>query len=70
MINNVVIVSGGQQSDSVIRVHVSILFQILSAFRLSGNIEQNSLFLGSVDLCWLSILFFKKLFILHWGIAD
>ena len=70
MINNVALVSVVQGSDSVIHIHVSILFQILSPFRLSGNTEQNSLFLGSVDLCWLSILFFKKLFILHWGIAD
>ena len=30
MINNVVIVSGVQQIDSVIHTHVSILFQILS----------------------------------------
>ena len=29
LINNVVIVSGVQQSDSVIHIHVSILFQIL-----------------------------------------
>ena len=30
--NNVVIVSGIQQSDSVIHIHVSILFQILFPF--------------------------------------
>ena len=29
MINNVVIVSGVQQSDSIIHIHISILFQIL-----------------------------------------
>ena len=43
MINNVVLVSGVQQSDSVIRIHVSILFQILFPFRLLQNIEQHSL---------------------------
>ena len=33
--NNLVLVSGGQQSDSVIRIHVSILFQILVQIWLS-----------------------------------
>ena len=28
--NNVVLVSGGPQSDSVIHIHVSILFQVFS----------------------------------------
>ena len=37
MINNVVIVSGIQQSDSVIHIHVSLLFQILFPFRFSLN---------------------------------
>ena len=41
MINNVVLVSGVQQSDSVIHIHVSILFQILFPFRLLQNIEQS-----------------------------
>ena len=36
-INNVVLASGMQQSDSVI--HLSIPFQILSPFRLLQNIE-------------------------------
>ena len=55
MINNVVIVSGVQQSDSVIHTHVSILFPILFPFRSLHNIEQSSLcyIAGS---CWLSIL--------------
>ena len=53
MINNVVLVSGVQQSDSV--VHVSILFQILFPFRLLQNIEQ-SLLCYTVGPCWLSIL--------------
>ena len=38
MINNVVLISGVQQSDSVIHIHVSILFQILFPFRLLQNI--------------------------------
>ena len=55
MINNVVLVSGVQQSDSVIHIHVSILFQILFPFRLLQNIEQNSL-CYIVGPCWLSVL--------------
>ena len=53
MINNVVLVSGVQQSDSVI--HVSILFQILFPFRLLQNTEQISL-CYTVGPCWSSIL--------------
>ena len=49
------IVSGVQQSDSVIHIHVSILFQILFPFRLLHNIEQSSL-CYTVGPCWLSIL--------------
>ena len=52
MINNVVLVSGVQQSDSVIHIHVSILFQIL--FPILQNIEQSSL-CSTVGPCWLSI---------------
>ena len=55
MINNVVLVSGVQQSDSVIHIHVSLLFQILFTCRLLQNIEQSSL-CYTVDPCWLSIL--------------
>ena len=64
MINNVVLVSGIQQNDSVIHIHVSILFQILFPFRLLRNIEQSSL-CYTVSPCWLSILFYflKFLFI-------
>ena len=43
MTNNVVLVSGVQQSDSVIHIHVSILFLILFPFRLLQTIEQSSL---------------------------
>ena len=39
--NNVVLVSGVQPSDSVIHIHVSILFQILFPFRLLHNVEQS-----------------------------
>ena len=53
--NNVVLVSGVQQSDSVIHIHVSILFQILFPFRLLQSIEQSSL-CYTVDPCRLSIL--------------
>ena len=55
MINNVVLVSGVQQSDLVIHIHVSILFQILFPFKLLQNIEQSSL-CYTVGPCWLSIL--------------
>ena len=41
--NNVVLVSGVQQSDSVIHIHVSTLVQILFPFRLLQNTEQSSL---------------------------
>ena len=37
------LVLGVQHSDSVIHIHVSILFQILFPFRLLQNIEQRSL---------------------------
>ena len=55
MINNFVLVSGVQQSDSVIHIHVSILFQVLFPFRLLQDIEQTSL-CYTVDPYWLSIL--------------
>ena len=54
MVNNV-LVSGVQQSDSVIHIHVSILFQILFPFRLLQNIKQCFLYY-TVGPCWLSIL--------------
>ena len=53
--NNVVTVSGVQQSDSVIHINVSILFQILFPFRLLHNTKQSSL-CYTVGPCWLSIL--------------
>ena len=42
-INNVVLVSDVQQSDSVIHIQVSIFFQILFPFRLLQSTEQSSL---------------------------
>ena len=54
MINNVVLVSGVQHSDSVI--HVSILFRILSPFRLLQKIEQSPL-CCTVGPCWFSMLY-------------
>ena len=55
LIDNVVLVSGVQQSDSVIHIHVSILFHILFSIRLLQNTEQSSL-CYTVGPCWLSIL--------------
>ena len=48
------LVSGVQQSDSVMHIHVSILFKILP-FRLLQNVEQHSL-CYTIDPCWLSVL--------------
>ena len=55
LINNVKIVSGVQQSDSVIHIHGSILSQIFFPFRLLQNIKQSSQ-CYTVGPCWLSIL--------------
>ena len=47
LIYNVILVSGVQQSDSVIHTHISILFQMLFPtlfpYRLLQNTEQSSL---------------------------
>ena len=52
--NNVVVVSGAQQSDSAIHIHVSILPQTPRPFRLPHHIEQSS---PCCTACpsWLSI---------------
>ena len=55
LINHVVLVSGVQHSESVIHLHKSILFQILSPIRLLHNFEQNSL-CYAVDAYWLFVL--------------
>ena len=54
-INHVMLVSGIQQSDSIILIHVAILSKILFLCRLLQSIEQSSLcyILGP---CWLSVL--------------
>ena len=52
--NSVVIVSGVWQRDSVVHIHVSVLFQILFPFRFLQDIEPNSMFY-TVGPCWLSI---------------
>ena len=54
MINSVVIVSGGQQSDSAKHIHVSILPQTPFPSRLPHNIEQSSL-----------VLYARSLFVTH-----
>ena len=54
LIYNVMLVSGVQQSDSVI--HTYILFQILFPYRLLWVIEYSSL-CYVVGPCWLSILY-------------
>ena len=48
-------VSGGQQRDSIIHIHVSILPQIPLPSRLLHNIERSSL-CYTAGPCWLSIL--------------
>ena len=48
--NNVVLVSDILQSDSVVHIHVSILSQILSPFRLLHNIEWNILICSIVSV--------------------
>ena len=50
MINNIVLVSGVKQSDSVIHLHLSILFQ--AVFPL----DYYSSLCYTVGPCWLSIL--------------
>ena len=53
--NNILIVSGGQQRDSVMHIHVSILPQTPLPSRLPHNTEQ-SFMCYRIGLCWLSIL--------------
>ena len=51
------IVLGGQQRDSAIHIHVSILSQTPLPSRLPHNIEQSSL-CYTVGPCWLKFLVF------------
>ena len=53
--NNIVIVSGKQQRDSAIHMHVSILPQTPLPSRLPHDVEQSSL-CNTVGPCWWSIL--------------
>ena len=53
--HNFVIVSGGQQRDLAISIHVSNPPQIPLPSRLPHNIEQSSL-CYTIGPCWLSIL--------------
>ena len=55
LINNVALVSGVPQSDSVMHIPVSVLSQILFPFGLLHYIEQSSL-CYTVGPCWLSVL--------------
>ena len=48
MINNAMLVSGVQQSDSVTHTHMSILFQIFFPFWLLSNTKQRT---GSAAQC-------------------
>ena len=56
MINSIVLVSGVQQSNSVIHLHVSI--QVLFPFRLLWNMEQSSLCYTVGPVGYLFYLFF------------
>ena len=49
-------VSGIQQSESIVHIHIFILFQVLFSYSLSQNIEQSPL-CYTVGPCWLFILF-------------
>ena len=54
LIYNVVLVSGVQQSNSVIYIYIK--FQILFPYRSLQNIEYSPL-CSTVGPCWLSILY-------------
>ena len=64
MINSVILVSGIQQSDSVLYIHIFILFQIIFPVRLLQDIEQSSL-CYTVGCSWLSILKLLKVSMTH-----
>ena len=56
LIYNVVLVSGVQQSESVIYIHISTLFQILFPYRPLQSTEQSSL-CSTVSAYQLSVLY-------------
>ena len=49
------LISGGQQSDSLVRIHAFLLCEVLFPYRLFQNIAQSSLYY-TVGPCWSSIL--------------
>ena len=55
LIYNVVLVSGVQQSGSVMHIHLSVLFQILFPYRLLLSVESSLYYIaGTVDcLCYV-----------------
>ena len=55
MINSAAL--GIQQSDLVIHIQISSLFQVIFPFRLLHNIEESSL-CYTIGPCWLFILLF------------
>ena len=60
------LVSAIQQNDSVIHIHIEILFSV----RLLHNIEQSSLCCTQVLVDYLLYLFIYEQFILYWIIVD
>ena len=48
LIYNIVLISGVQQGNSVMHIHISILFCILFPYRLLQNIEYSSLYSRSL----------------------
>ena len=66
LIYNVVLVSGVQQTESIIHIHISTLFQILFPYRPLQSIEQSSL---CYKVCpyYLSILYIVvyHIFLIH-----
>ena len=69
--NNVVIVPGGQQRDSAIHTHVSVLFQTPLPSRLPHNIEQSSMCYtidpSSLSILKIAICFYPDSYSLEWG---
>ena len=61
LIDNVVLVSDIYHSDSVIFIHISVLFLVLFPFRLLQNIEQSSL-CHTVGPCWSSVLIISSVY--------
>ena len=61
-IHNVVVVSGAQQRDSAVHIHVSILLQTPLPSRLSHSTEQSSM-CYTVGPCWLGQDYFLLIFI-------